>query len=145
MHTDYPTQKRCRPMDIPSTPEQLFEQLAEPGLRELYPDFESLAPRARKILTLLHTELLKGELTDSVFMEIIGFTLSLWRQFNAAALAARQAQIEAEDEIDTDWVEAAFHLGRLDLFINTMINDLDMRPEAPEVGDSLYLMQGSSE
>lgn len=132
-------------MQVPSTPEELFEQLAEPELQRLYPDFTSLKPRTQKIMRLLHTELVKGELTDNVFVEIVGFTLSLWRQFNGAALKARLHQIDSEDEIDTDWVDAGFHLTRLDQFINGMLNDLDMLPDPPEVGESLYLLQGPGE
>lgn len=119
---------QARPMDIPATPEALFEALAEPSLRQLFPRFDTLKPRNQKLVRLLHTELTKGELCDSTFMEFIGFILVLWRSFNNAALEARQTLIDTEDEIDTDWVESAIHLARVEQYLTHMLVSLENLP-----------------
>lgn len=138
---------RARPMDIPATPEALFEALAEPSLRDVFPSYDKLKPRNQKLVKLLHTELTKGELTDYAFLEFAAFIAVLWRQFNGAALAAREEQIETEDEIDTDWVNAAIHLSRMDQFLNALLKQLEAMPgQEGEIGerscDSQYLLQG---
>ena len=135
------------PMDIPATPEALFEALAEPSLREVFPSFDHLKPRNQKMVKLLHTELTKGELTDAAFLEFSAFIAVLWRQFNGAALASRQIQIETEDEIDTEWVDAAVHLARMDQFLNSLLGHLESMPgQDGDTGerccDSQYLLQG---
>lgn len=119
---------QARPMDIPATPEALFEALAEPSLRQLFPRFDTLKPRNQKLVRLLHTELTKGELCDSTFMEFIGFILVLWRSFNNAALETRQTLIDTEDEIDTDWVESAIHLARVEQYLTHMLVALENLP-----------------
>ena len=134
-------------MDIPATPEALFEALAEPSLREVFPAFDRLKPRNQKLVKLLHTELTKGELTDHTLLEFVAFIAVLWRQFNGAALQSRQEQIEVEDEIDTDWVDAAVHLARMDQFLNALLRQLESMPgQDGEIGerscDSQYLLQG---
>jgi hypothetical protein len=138
---------RARPMDIPATPEALFEALAEPSLREVFPAYDKLKPRNQKMVKLLHTELTKGELSDAAFLEFTAFITVLWRQFNGAALAARQHQIETEDEIDTDWVDAAVHLARMDQFLNALLSQMESMPgQDGESGerccDSQYLLMG---
>lgn len=138
---------RARPMDIPATPEALFEALAEPSLREVFPAYDKLKPRNQKMVKLLHTELTKGELSDATFLEFSAFIAVLWRQFNGAALNARQQQIETEDEIDTDWVDAAVHLARMDQYLNSLLGLLETMPgQDGEAGerccDSHYLLQG---
>lgn len=116
------------PMQIPDTAEALFEALAEPGLRELYPRFEHLAPRKQKLIRLLHTELTKGELTDRTFQQLVGFVLVLWRTFNKAMLFKNALRIETEDEIDTEWVDSASHLARMDQFLISLLSQLDTLP-----------------
>ena len=138
---------RARPMDIPATPEALFEALAEPSLREVFPAYDKLKHRNQKMVKLLHTELTKGELSDATFLEFSAFIAVLWRQFNGAALNARQQQIETEDEIDTDWVDAAVHLARMDQYLNSLLGLLETMPgQDGEAGerccDSHYLLQG---
>jgi len=138
---------RARPMDIPATPEALFEALAEPSLREVFPAYDKLKPRNQKMVKLLHTELTKGELSDATFLEFSAFIAVLWRQFNGAALNVRQQQIETEDEIDTDWVDAAVHLARMDQYLNSLLGLLETMPgQDGEAGerccDSHYLLQG---
>lgn len=132
-------------MDIPATPEALFEALAEPSLRDIFPTYDKLKPRNQKLVKLLHTELTKGELTDCALLEFVAFITVLWRQFNGAALAAREEQIETE--IDTDWVNAALHLSRMDQFLNALLKQLEAMPgQEGEIGarscDSQYLLQG---
>lgn len=136
-----------RPMDIPATPEALFEALAEPSLREVFPSYDKLKPRNQKMVRLLHTELTKGELSDATFLEFSAFIAVLWRQFNGAALNARLHQIDSEDEIDTDWVDAAIHLARMDQYLNSLLGLLETMPgQDGEAGqrccDSHYQLQG---
>jgi hypothetical protein len=114
---------------IPDTPEGLFEALAEPTLRELYPRFDELEPRNQKMVRLVHTELTKGELSDATFQEFVGFTLVLWRSFNHAALREITNMIDTEDEIDTDWVDSATHMSRMDQFLTGLLGVLETLPE----------------
>lgn len=134
-------------MQIPDTPEALFEQLAEPSLREMFPKYDSLSPRNQKMVRLLHTELTKGELTDRTFLEFVGFTLVLWRSFNYSAICANQHLIDSEDEIDTDWVDAATQLARLDQFLCGLLSALDAMPGLEDDTDdpapsNRYLIRG---
>ena len=116
-------------MFIPDTPEGLFEALAEPTLREIYPRFDELEPRNQKMVRLVHTELTKGELSDATFQEFVGFTLVLWRSFNHAALREITNMIDTEDEIDTDWVDSATHMSRMDQFLTGLLGVLETLPE----------------
>lgn len=116
-------------MFIPDTPEGLFEALAEPTLRELYPRFDELEPRNQKMVRLVHTELTKGELSDATFQEFVGFTLVLWRSFNHTALREITNMIDTEDEIDTDWVDSATHMSRMDQFLTGLLGVLETLPE----------------
>lgn len=130
-------------MNVPDSPEALFEALAEPSLREFYPDFDQLKPRNQKLIRLLHCELTKGELSDATFQEFIGFALVLWRSYNRSALQATQAQIDTEDEIDTDWVDAAIALARTEQYITSLLAALDPMPCMDSDGvscDSQYLI-----
>lgn len=115
-------------MHVPDSPEALFEALAEPSLREFYPDFAELKPRNQKLIRLLHTELAKGELSDATFQEFIGFSLILWRGYNRSALQRTMAQIDTEDEIDTDWVDTAIQLTRTDQYLNGILSALEPMP-----------------
>lgn len=115
-------------MQIPDTPEALFEALAEPSLRELYPRFDHLAPRNQKLIRLLHTELTKGELSDRTFQQFVGFVLVLWRSFNNSVLINNAFRIETEDEIDTEWVDSASHLARMDQFLISLLSQLETLP-----------------
>jgi hypothetical protein len=138
---------RASPMSIPDTPEALFEQLAEPTLRQLFPHYDAMRPRNQKLVRLLHTELTKGQLTDAAFSELVGLMLVLWRNFNHAALVANQERLDSEDEIDTDWVDAASSLTRLDQYLAGLLAALHALPEfpTPEDGSDLtnqYLFHG---
>lgn len=115
-------------MQIPDTPEALFEALAEPSLRELYPRFDELEPRNQKLVRLLHTELTKGELTDRTFQQFVGFVLVLWRSFNNSVMVANAVRLDEEDEIDTEWLDAACHLARMDQYLLTLLNSLELLP-----------------
>jgi hypothetical protein len=132
-------------MQVPDTPEGLFEQLAESSLREVYPSYDVLKPRHQKLIRVLHTELTKGELSDMAFADMVCFILSLWRSFNSGAAEANRDRIEAEDEIDTEWITATDHYARLDQYLNTLLT-LTRELPSPEytVGDdpSTYLLMG---
>ena len=89
-------------MQIPDSPEALFEELADSSIRELYPRYDELEPRNQKLVRLLHTELTKGELCDRTFQQFVGFILVLWRSFNTSVLLHNAQLIDSEDEIDTE-------------------------------------------
>lgn len=134
-------------MDIPDTPEGLFEALAEPTIRHLFPNFDALLPRNQKLLRLLHTEMTKGELTDTTFQEFLGFTVVLWRSFNQAALEGNEDLIATEPEIDTDWVDTAIHLARMDQYLHGVLTLLSQLPGREQdthklIRNAQYLLQG---
>ena len=119
-------------MQIPDSPEALFEALADSSIRELYPRYDELEPRNQKLVRLLHTELTKGELCDRTFQQFVGFILVLWRSFNTSVLLHNAQLIDSEDEIDTEWVDAATHLARMDQYLLNLLVALESLPE----GDS---------
>jgi hypothetical protein len=119
-------------MQIPDTPEQLFEELAEPTLRELFPTYDQLEPRNQKLIRLLHTELTKGQLTDGTFQQFVGFIILLWRSFNAGAMQRNDARLASEDDIEEDWIIAATSFHRIDQFLTSLLALLETLP--PEDG-----------
>jgi len=131
MPTHSPTPRQ--PMFTPDSPEALFEALCEPAIAEFYPDFDELKPRNQKLIRLLHTELIKGELTDVTFQEFVGFTLLLWRGFNGSVLMGDLNQIDTEDEIDTEWVGSAIQRSRTEQFVGSLLALLDTMPGTEDV------------
>jgi hypothetical protein len=120
-------------MSIPDTPEQLFEQLAEPTLHEVFPDYYELSPVAQKLVRLLHTELAKGTLTDGTLQEFVSFTLHLWRSFNAGAMQRMDEQLDTEPEIESDWIRASSAMHRMDQYLTGLLVSLGaMPPEDPD-------------
>jgi hypothetical protein len=115
-------------MQIPDSPEALFEALADSSIRELYPRYDELEPRNQKLVRLLHTELTKGELCDRTFQQFVGFVLVLWRSFNTSVLLNNAQLIDSEDEIDTEWVDAATHLARMDQYLLNLLVALEPLP-----------------
>jgi hypothetical protein len=115
-------------MQIPDSPEALFEALADSSIRELYPRYDELEPRNQKLVRLLHTELTKGELCDRTFQQFVGFILVLWRSFNTSVLLHNAQLIDSEDEIDTEWVDAATHLARMDQYLLNLLVALEPLP-----------------
>lgn len=115
-------------MDVPESPEALFELLSEPSLRQVFPRYDLLVPRNQKLVRLLHTELTKGELSDRTFTEFVGFVTVLWRSFNSSALQNKLEQFEEADEIDDEWLAQLNHLSRTDQFLQGLINYLDSLP-----------------
>lgn len=132
MPAKYPTPSPA--MQIPDTPEQLFELLAEPTLRDLFPTFDELSSPNQKLVRLLHTELAKGTLSDGTFQEFLGFVLLLWRSFNAGAMARMDHDLETHDDIDADWIPAATAFHRMDQYLTSLLALLDAMP--PEDGSN---------
>lgn len=134
-------------MDVPESPEALFEMLSEPSLRQVFPRYDELVPRNQKLIRLLHTELTKGELTDRTFTEFVGFVTVLWRSFNQSALQAKLDQFAEADEIDDEWINQLNHLSRTDQFLTGLVTYLDALPglgdgEEDQTCDSRYLLRG---
>lgn len=150
MPNDFRTRRpRPDPVSVPDTPEQLFEQLAEPTLRELFPSFDELGPFNQKLVRLLHTELVKGALTDGTFQESLCFILMLWRSFNADAMNRNDERLEQESDIDELWIQAATEFHRMDQYLGSLLALLDtMPPEdegAPLSSWSQYRLRSSLE
>jgi len=134
-------------MDVPESPEALFEMLSEPSLRHVFPRYDELVPRNQKLIRLLHTELTKGELTDRTFTEFVGFVTVLWRSFNQSALQAKLDQFAEADEIDDEWINQLNHLSRTDQFLTGLVAYLEALPgldggEDEQICDSRYLLRG---
>jgi hypothetical protein len=129
MHSKYPTPDHLGcPMRIPDTPEQLFEDLAEPTLRELFPAFDQLEPRNQKLVRLLHTELAKGQLSDGSFQQFVGFTVLLWRSFNAGAMQRNDYRLSTEADVEETWIQAASSFHRMDQFLTSILALLETMP-----------------
>lgn len=134
MPSHYPTDDS----KIPDSPEELFEQLAEPTLRELFPTFDELRPVSQKLVRLLHTELTKGELNDGCFQGLVGLLLTLWRRFNGIAMERLDETIATEDDLEEDWITSATAFHRTDQFLAGMLILLETMPEdTPEDEDSI--------
>jgi hypothetical protein len=126
-------------MQIPETPEALFEHLSDSNVREMFANYDSLRPRHRKLVHLFHTELTKGELSDAAFMDTIAFTTLLWRCFNRTACLQIEKLIDDHDELDTSWINAALDYTRVAQFIEACLNLYDAAPDLTELdGESTY-------
>jgi hypothetical protein len=132
-------------MQIPDTPEALFEQLSDHTVHELFSNYDNLKPRHRKLVHLLHTELTKGELSDAAFMDCIGFITLLWRCFNNTAVTQAQRLLNDNDELDTAWINCALDTARVAQFIEACLNLYDSAPDLTELdGESTYHLRPSS-
>lgn len=123
-------------MQIPDTPEELFERLSDNSVREIFANYDDLKPRHRKLVHLFHTELTKGKLTDAAFLDSLAFITVLWRCFNATAMYHVEQLIEESDDIDTAWVQAAIDYGKVAQFIHAILNLYDATPDLTELEDT---------
>lgn len=123
-------------MQIPDTPERLFESLSDDTVRELFPNFDSLLPPQRKLVQIIHTELTKGQLSDRTFMQTIGLITHLWGCFNRTACIQIERLIESHDEIDPAWINASLDYARVNQFIDSCLNLYDSAPDFTELADS---------
>lgn len=64
---------------VPSTPDQLFDMVGEPTLRSIFPNYDRLPPLLQKLVRLVHTELVTGNLTDVDMKALCMLSLSIWR------------------------------------------------------------------
>jgi hypothetical protein len=122
-------------MQIPHTPEALFEQISDSTVRDLFANYDDLKPRHRKLVHILHTELTKGELSDATFADCLVFITTLWRCFNNTAAAHINRLIEDSDEIDSEWILTALDYARLSQFINACLHLYDAAPDPTEDED----------
>ncbi len=126
-------------MQIPDSPEALFEHLSDSSVREMFSNYDALRPRHRKLVHLLHTELTKGELSDSAFMDTIAFITLLWRCFNRTACLQIEQLIDDHDELEPRWINAALDYARVNQFIDACLNLYDAAPDLTELdGESTY-------
>lgn len=127
-------------MKIPDTPEQLFENLSDESIREIFPNFDSLLPPQRKIVQIFHTELTKGQLCDKTFLQTMGLVTHLWGCFNRTACIQLEELIESSPDIDEQWIHASTDYARINQFIESCLNLYDAAPECLErsEGDNTY-------
>jgi hypothetical protein len=123
-------------MQIPDTPEELFERLSDSSVRDIFANYDDLKPRHRKLVHLFHTELTKGNLNDAAFLDSLAFITVLWRCFNATAIHQVEALIDENDDIDTTWVQAAIDYARVAQFIHGLLNLYDASPDLTELEDA---------
>jgi phage/plasmid-like protein (TIGR03299 family) len=128
--------KRPRSMQIPDTPEELFERLSDSSVREIFANYDELKPRHRKLVHIFHTELTKGGLTDAAFLDSLAFITVLWRCFNATARHNIEATITESADIDTAWINAAVDYGKVEQFIHSILNLYDATPDLTELEDN---------
>ena len=154
----HPSGRHSRPfpysfslMNIPDTPEQLFEQLGDETIRELFPNFERLSPTQRKIVQVFHTELTKGQLNDETFMETISLSMHLWGYFNRAACLQLSDLVESttnhRNEVSIELITSHFDAARVKQFIDACLNLYDAAPECilhNEGGSTYYFSTHSS-
>lgn len=120
-------------MQIPDTPEALFEHLSDSHVREMFSNYDSLRPHHRKLVHLFHTELTKGKLSDASFMDSIAFITQLWRCFNRTACLQMERLLEDNDELETQWINSALDYARVAQFIEACINLYDAAPNVTDL------------
>lgn len=123
-------------MQIPDTPEELFDRISDSSVREVFANYDELKPRHRKLVHLFHTELTKGSLTNAAFLDSLAFITLLWRGFNATARHNIEAIITESDDIDTAWINAAVDYGKVEQFIYSILNLYDATPDLTEIEDT---------
>ena len=123
-------------MQIPDTPEELFERLSDSSVRDIFSNYDELKPRHRKLVHLFHTELTKGNLSDAVFLDSLAFITVLWRCFNATAIHQIEKLIYDNYDIYTAWVQAAIDYGKVAQFIHSILNLYDATPDLSELEDT---------
>lgn len=119
-------------MSIPDTPHGLIEASSEATLTLLHGDYNELHVRDRRLVRLVHAELLLGQLTDTAFASMLITLVSTWQTLSSRALTAAWNAIETEDEIDTDWVDAIAHFTRMDQYQQQLIAAIKENPGVPE-------------
>jgi hypothetical protein len=131
-------------MVIPDTPQALIEGSSEAMLTVLHEGYESLNPRDQRLVRLINGELLKGELSDTAFAQMLITIVNTWQTLSSTALAAVYSRIESEDEIDTDWIDAVAHFTRMDQYQSHLLMAIRGNPgvssEEPSFGR--YTIQG---
>jgi hypothetical protein len=135
-------------MEIPNTPEELFEKLSDSSIREIFPNFDKLLPTQRKIVQIFHTELTKGELSDQTFLQTITLVTHLWGCYNRTACMQIEQLIESNSEIEAAWIHASTDYARVNQFIESCVNLYDAAPDCTELngGENTYHLRytGSS-
>jgi len=125
-------------MAIPDTPQALIEGSSESTLTILHDEYDELSARDQRLVRLVHAELLKGELTDTAFAQMLSTLVNTWQSLSSAALEAVYNRIETEDELDTDWIHAVAHFTRMYQYQNHLLAAIGENPgvpaDAPEAG-----------
>lgn len=127
----------------PSTPEELFAQLAEPSLRQVFPQFESLPLMQQRLLRILNVEIVAGRLSDATLRDLTRFLVATWRSLNRSALEHMDAAIEDAELLDDECIGASQALHRMDqhlLALQALLSTtpLDDGPDRPGPQPTVY-------
>lgn len=115
-------------MQIPDTPEQFFEALADSSINEVFPQYEKLPLIFQKLLRIIHAELTKGELSDAMFRDMLLFITTVWRTLNTRATNHVRRLIDESDDIDTEWIDSFVHFARMDNYQDCLISVVKQLP-----------------
>ena len=87
-------------------------------------------------MRLIHAELLKGELSDTAFVEMLETIIYSWNPLSVSALRAARHRIDSEPEIDTAWVDAIAHFSRMDQYQQHLLAAVNQNPGGPSSEES---------
>lgn len=128
-------------MRIPDSPEQLFDHLSQGSVRDMFTNYDALTPRQRKLVSIVHTELTKGGITDTAFHDSIVFLLTLWHAFTQSAAEHNANRIEMNEDIDSEWINHAVDYARVLEFQDGLLAHLQGIPDsALGKSASLYMI-----
>lgn len=119
-------------MSTPQTPDELLDAVSNLTLRQFFPDFDELRPASKKLVRLVHEELVQGELSHRVFQNLIGMLLVLWdrsiRESQPSVLGAYSTPFGVRKEYLTE----VYHYGKLLQYLETLKNTLAAMPDFPD-------------
>lgn len=120
-------------MQIPDSPEELFELLSDQSVKVVFPQYDNLPLMHQKMLRILHAELTKGELSDKSLRDSLLFIVTVWRTLNQRIADHMRYMINDAEEVDTDWFDDYSHFGRMDNYLAIIYQVVEMLPAlAPE-------------
>lgn len=123
-------------MQIPDTPEQFFEALADNSISEVFPQYDRMPVLYQKLLRTIHAELTKGELSDAMFRDMLLFVTTVWLTLNNRALEQVRRTINESEDIDTDWIASYGHFGRMDNYLAVIMSVVKELPALSPENDA---------
>jgi hypothetical protein len=125
-------------MDTPETPEELLERVSDCSIRDFYPEFDNLEPVAQRVIQLLHSQLIQGDLSYRSMQSLIGFMLVVWRDMTIAAHRSVEASLSNSYGIQMRLLGEIFHYGRMRQYIDMLFASLQEFPTFPDTEDRHY-------